>query len=205
MPLMAVDPNLFHLDWDRTFEALAGIVVLSFLVERVCALPFESRWWVRNAKTPEAGSKAADRELALLKPALDVLEASSDEEVAKVLKAKSTPGDHPLQLCAGNVECARATGGEIVEQARRRTRRREALARVPIKELVATAVALSICWARDFDAVAIILLSKETGFPGVLVSALVVAGGSKASVKLFRDILGFQSTAYRDSKKDTET
>jgi hypothetical protein len=42
-----MDPNLFHLDWERTLEALVGIIVLSFLVERACALLFESRWWIR--------------------------------------------------------------------------------------------------------------------------------------------------------------
>jgi hypothetical protein len=41
-----MDPNLFHLDWERTFEALVGIIVLSFLVERACAVLIESRWWI---------------------------------------------------------------------------------------------------------------------------------------------------------------
>ena len=38
-----MDPNLFHLDWDRTVEALAGIVVLAFLMERSLSLFFENR------------------------------------------------------------------------------------------------------------------------------------------------------------------
>jgi hypothetical protein len=42
-----VDPNLFHIDWERTLEALVAIVVLSFVVERACAILFESRWWTR--------------------------------------------------------------------------------------------------------------------------------------------------------------
>ena len=41
-----MDPNLFHLDWDRTIEVLAAIVVLSFFVERALALLFEHKWFV---------------------------------------------------------------------------------------------------------------------------------------------------------------
>ena len=38
-----MDPNLFHIDYERTFEALIGIIVLSFIVERIFAFVFESR------------------------------------------------------------------------------------------------------------------------------------------------------------------
>src|SRR5205085_1959597 len=41
-----VDPNLFHLDWQRTLEVLAGIVLLAFIVERALSLLFENRWWL---------------------------------------------------------------------------------------------------------------------------------------------------------------
>lgn len=57
-----MDPNLFHLDWERTIEALAGIVVLSFFVERGLALLFESRWWLGRMEEPRlraAPAKAA--------------------------------------------------------------------------------------------------------------------------------------------------
>jgi hypothetical protein len=40
-----MDPNLYHLDWERTFEVLAAIVVLAFLLERALAPLFENRWW----------------------------------------------------------------------------------------------------------------------------------------------------------------
>lgn len=42
-----MDPNLFHLDWERTFEAVTTIVVLSFFVERALALIFENRRLMR--------------------------------------------------------------------------------------------------------------------------------------------------------------
>jgi hypothetical protein len=41
-----LDPNLFHLDWERTGEVLAAIVVLSFFVERALALLFENRHFI---------------------------------------------------------------------------------------------------------------------------------------------------------------
>lgn len=39
-----MDPNLFHLDWERTFEVLLTIAVLAFFVERAFAPLFENRW-----------------------------------------------------------------------------------------------------------------------------------------------------------------
>ena len=44
-----MDPNLFHLDWDRVAEALATIVVLAFLLERALSLIFEHRFYLRAA------------------------------------------------------------------------------------------------------------------------------------------------------------
>jgi len=41
-----MDPNLFAIDWERVLEALAGIVVLAFLLERGLALLFESKFFV---------------------------------------------------------------------------------------------------------------------------------------------------------------
>ncbi len=36
-----MDPNLFHIDWDRLFEVLLAIIVLAFFLERAPALLFE--------------------------------------------------------------------------------------------------------------------------------------------------------------------
>jgi len=113
-----MDPNLFHLDWERTFEVLSAIVIASFLVERFLAVLFENR--------------------AL------------------------------LPLFAG--------GG--------------------LKELATFAVAFALCRYTQFDAVSMIFLRDATGVPGEFLTAGVIAGGSKASVKLFRDVLKFRSTAY---------
>ena len=36
-----MDPNLFFLDWERTFEVLISIIVLAFLLERALARGLE--------------------------------------------------------------------------------------------------------------------------------------------------------------------
>jgi hypothetical protein len=113
-----MDPNLFHLDWERTFEVLAAIVVLSFLVENALALLFQSRLYINYAD--ERG----------------------------------------------------------------------------LKELIAFVVAAFVCWYWEFDAISMIILSGEVTLPGTIITGGIVAGGSKASIKLFRDILGFNSTTF---------
>lgn len=118
-----MDPNLFHLDWERTFEVLAAIVVLSFFVERALAPLFENRWYL-------------DR---------------FDRKVSK--------------------------------------------------ELIAFLVALAVCVRWQFDAVGMVVLSAKTSPLGEVITAAVIAGGSKASIKLFRDILGFKSSAYREKEQ----
>ncbi len=115
-----MDPNLFHLDWDRTIEVLAAIVVLSFFVERALALLFEHKWFV----------------------------------------------------------------------ARFRNR--------GLKEPISFLVAFVVCNRWSFDAVSMVILSDRVSLAGILLTAGVVAGGSKASVKLFHDVLDVRSTAERD-------
>lgn len=43
-----MDPNLFHLDWARTIEVLAAVVVLSFILERALSMLFEWRHFVNK-------------------------------------------------------------------------------------------------------------------------------------------------------------
>jgi hypothetical protein len=115
-----LDPNLYHLDWDRLAEVLATVVVLACFIERALSLIFENRLY------------------------LDHL------------------GDRP------------------------------------IKELVAFAVALAVCVRWNFDAISMTVLTARTSRLGEILTAGVIAGGSKASIKLFRDILGFRSSAYAE-------
>lgn len=117
-----MDPNLFHLDWDRTFEVLAAIVFLSMFLERALSIIFESRTFI-NAF-----------------------------------------GDRP----------------------------------VPVKEVIAFGVAVGICIRWHFDAVSMTILTERTSHFGEIVTAGIIAGGSKGSVALFRDWLGWMSTAQKE-------
>jgi hypothetical protein len=122
-----MDPNLFHLDWERTFEALATIVVLSMFVERGLALLFEHRWYL--SRFDQRG----------------------------------------------------------------------------FKEPIAFAVAIGVCVYLKFDALAIVVLREQVTPLGMVLTAGVVAGGTKGSIKLFHDVLGWKSTAYRQARGETRS
>jgi hypothetical protein len=110
-----MDPNLFHIDWERLFEVLVAIVVLSFFVERALAPLFESNFYINR------------------------------------LQGKS------------------------------------------LKEIIAFVVGALVCWFWDFDAFSVIFLKKTVTVPGTVLTGAIIAGGSKASIRLFRDVLGFKS------------
>lgn len=65
------------------------------------------------------------------------------------------------------------------------------------KEPIALAAAYSVVAGLDFDALAIMFKNEHNSFWGYLLTAAVVAGGSKGAVKLFRDWFDWKSTAYR--------
>ncbi|MBL4656437.1 MAG: hypothetical protein JKX73_00430 [Flavobacteriales bacterium] len=67
-----------------------------------------------------------------------------------------------------------------------------------VKETLAIVVSVAVCWVWDFDALTIILVSNDhmtTG--GIIITGAIVAGGSKASIALFRDVMGFMSNAEK--------
>lgn len=121
-----MDPNLFHLDWERLIEVLITIVVLAFFLERSLSLLFESRFFINR------------------------------------FQGKS------------------------------------------LKEVIAFGVSAAVCWYWDFDALSMILLKDSVTLYGAIITGGVVAGGSKASVKLFRDILQFKSTAEARRQEDVQ-
>lgn len=118
-----MDPNLFHVDWERLLEVLIAIIVLSFFLERALALIFESRAYVNK------------------------------------LQGKG------------------------------------------YKEPVAFLLAFLICWRWDFDAVSIVILSESTTLLGQGITAGIIAGGSKASIKLFQELMNVKSSATREYEK----
>ena len=195
-----MDPNLFHLDWERTFEAIVAIVVLSFLIERVAALVFESRWFVLNTKVPEPGSAESTRE----KQGVDVAKAVIDSEGEDEKVFVGIDSSNPLWPWKDDSMAMVARAKLHLDQVRRRHVRRQTLTRLPIKEVGAFLLSLAICRVFDFDALAIIMLSEHTELWGVVMTAAVIAGGSKASVKLFHDLLGIRSSAIKDMKKQEE-
>lgn len=58
-----------------------------------------------------------------------------------------------------------------------------------IKELPAIIMAWVVCYNLDFDALAIIFHHEKNGNLGMLITAGIIAGGSKSSIKLFHDVL----------------
>jgi hypothetical protein len=50
----------------------------------------------------------------------------------------------------------------------------------------------------------VILVREHTQFWGHLLTGAVVAGGSKASIKLFQDVLGIRSTAEKERQAIAE-
>jgi len=113
-----MDPNLFHLDWERVGEVLTAVVILSFDLERALAMLFESAFFLKRF------------------------------------------GDSG------------------------------------VKELIATivGVVIAICW--NVDAISMIVLTDHTSVFGEIITGAVIAGGSKASLKLFHDVLGIRSSAH---------
>lgn len=67
-----------------------------------------------------------------------------------------------------------------------------------IKEPITVLVAFGVCRYWDFDALSVILVKEKTQFWGHLLTAAIVAGGSKASIKFFHDVLGAMSSAEKE-------
>ena len=66
-----------------------------------------------------------------------------------------------------------------------------------IKEPIAFVVALVICIIGEFDAVSIALQRGANSLLGQFITAGIIAGGSKGSIKLFHDVMDARSTALK--------
>lgn len=69
-----------------------------------------------------------------------------------------------------------------------------------IKEPIAFALALLICVYWNLDLPAVLLTAERTSLLGEIITAGVLAGGSKASIKLFHDVMGVKSTAAKQKE-----
>ncbi len=63
---------------------------------------------------------------------------------------------------------------------------------------MALIVSFLVIYAYKFDAMAIIFNEEKNSLIGYLLTAGVIAGGSKGSIKLFRDFLGWKSAAQKE-------
>lgn len=72
-----------------------------------------------------------------------------------------------------------------------------------LKEFIALFVSILACWWWDISALASMTGTiKSTLWPDYILTAAVVAGGSKVSVKLFRDYLGVRSQFSRQYEEE---
>ena len=66
------------------------------------------------------------------------------------------------------------------------------------REIIAVGVSILICLFYQIDIMAVLMSHQHVSIVGTLVTAGVIAGGTKAPLKLFRDVLGFKSNAYKE-------
>lgn len=67
-----------------------------------------------------------------------------------------------------------------------------------IKEIIAFAVALGVVTYWGFDVISILFIGDENTWIGYVLTAAVIAGGSKGSIKLFHDVLKIKSSARKE-------
>lgn len=72
----------------------------------------------------------------------------------------------------------------------------------PIKTPMAFGLALMVAMKWDFDAIGAVFSASDPTILGTIITAGVIAGGSKASLKLFHDVMGVKSQAVKDGEGD---
>ena len=71
-----------------------------------------------------------------------------------------------------------------------------------VKELITFGVCIVICLYWKIDALSVILHGDRINPLGMIISAGVIAGGSKASLKLFRDIMGIENNQAKVDREE---
>lgn len=73
------------------------------------------------------------------------------------------------------------------------------LLRHPLKEPIAVLVSLFVCMYWHIDVITALVpgSGRHPDFWGELLTATLIAGGSKASLKLFQDVLGIKNEAKK--------
>ena len=70
-----------------------------------------------------------------------------------------------------------------------------------VKEPISFAVSLAVCRYWDFDAISTLFARNATQLWGHVLSAAIVAGGSKASIAFFHNVVGAMSEAEAERQK----
>ncbi len=73
-----------------------------------------------------------------------------------------------------------------------------------LKEPIALFVSFLVVRYWNFDAVGIFMHADKTSLWGYLITAAIIAGGSKASIKLFQDVMDAKSGVLREKLKTAE-
>lgn len=63
-----------------------------------------------------------------------------------------------------------------------------------LKEFISFALGIVIALFWEIDAFSMIFLKESVTIPGMVITGAIIAGGSKGSVKLFRDLMKIRST-----------
>lgn len=71
-----------------------------------------------------------------------------------------------------------------------------------IKEIIAFVCGVAICWIWKFDALSLVFLTDKALIAGYILSGAIVAGGSKGSLILFRDLLKVKSLAQKEFEQN---
>jgi hypothetical protein len=74
-----------------------------------------------------------------------------------------------------------------------------------IKEFITLGICFVITWMWNFDGLSVILHGDKPTFIGRLLTAGVIAGGSKAALKLFRDVMGVENEQARIARQQRAT
>lgn len=69
------------------------------------------------------------------------------------------------------------------------------------KELIAFILGALVCWYWKFDTFSILMAHEHDTLADAILAGAIIAGGSKASIKLFRDMFQFRSTAEQQRLK----
>ena len=81
----------------------------------------------------------------------------------------------------------------------------EQLAQKGLKEPIAFLVSLAVVRYWNFDALSVVFHADTATWWGYAITAAIVAGGSKASIKLFHDVMGAKSAKLKQLQAAKET